>query len=217
MFVQLRKLSFLLVVIATIAMGVPIGNMITTPIFKRDEINSMHIDTLPQCLNPNYQYKASLCENAGRIRVFCQDPNNPTLEIINFTDCKDDEYCIEHYHNVSEDLETPHATCVPHEHVTIWDNFGNPRGSGDSCGVVRYSKYPADIEVGMTVYATDKTPIQVNILDAYSNGNLLSYNNNKHNYTYFIKSYNYETIKYCFNTGGTGAMVKAYAASWLIL
>ena len=225
MFTQLYKLSFLLVVIATITVGAPLGNVITTPIFKRDEILDImtpiheraEIDTtFPVCANNNHKYKASLCYSLSRMMVFCEDPNNPTLEIINYVDCEEaDEACIEHYHAVSNDSETPHATCVNPSDITIrsWNNFDNP--GADACSETKPYEHKGPHEFAMIIYAHDNKPIQVNYLEAYSDGKLLSSINGQHNYTYITQNYNQEDIKYCFNTG-TNAKVTAFAAGWII-
>ncbi|CAB4430660.1 unnamed protein product [Rhizophagus irregularis] len=211
-FARLCKLYlFFLVATATIAVGAPLDNVIKTPMVEGQATIET---TFPQCPEGT-TYVASLCFNVGRIQVFCQNPQNPTLEITAFTDCEADEVCIEHEHAINEDLNRPHATCVNSDIYTIWDNFNNPDADACAQEVYKHDKGALDLEIAMTIYAHDGKPIQVNLLKAFSNDNELSKIFDMHNYTQVIRGYNGETIKYCFNTG-TQNKVTAYAGSWII-
>ncbi|CAB5370685.1 unnamed protein product [Rhizophagus irregularis] len=85
--------TFFLVAIATIIMGVPLENALTT---KRAEIQL----TLPVCPT-GYVYTASLCNEIDRLMVFCENSQTPDDDIVVYNDCGPDETCIEHYHAVN--------------------------------------------------------------------------------------------------------------------
>jgi hypothetical protein len=207
MFAKPCKLTFLLVVIATIAVGTPapLEKVITTPIFKRDDF--------PICKNPNHIFKASLCDSISKIRVFCEDPNNPTLEISAYMDCEPDKPCVEHYVVTADNNTMTYAVCLDiNDDFVRWDNFGNP--DADAC--TGDNSYAANdsVELAIIVYSTDNKPIEVDELKAFANGNYLTSANNAHNYTYIFNNYNGEIIKFCFNAHSSKANVTGIATAF---
>src|SRR2546430_1769693 len=106
LFARLCKLyTFFLVAIATVVLGAPLGNV---PMLKRD--------TNPGC-PPNYPvYFSSRCETASLIAATCKSNSNPPVyQPNNYTPCRADEHCIEHYSPIGFDPKNPknpHATCV---------------------------------------------------------------------------------------------------------
>jgi hypothetical protein len=208
MFAKPCKLTFLLVVIATIAVGTPapLEKVITTPIFKRDDF--------PICKNPNHIFKASLCDSISKLRVFCEDPNNPTLEIVSYMDCEPDKPCVEHIITDNNSKTMTYAVCLDtnaNEFVR-WDNFGNP--DADACMDCSYQGRGI-MEFAIIVYSTDNKPIEVDELKTFANGNYLTSANNAHNYTYIFNNYNEEKVRYCFNAHTSKAKIFGIASIWI--